>query len=123
MVIYLAGLQDIPSQLYEAIDIDGGTWFHKIKHVTLPLLSPVILFNVVIGLIQSFQQFAHVYIMTDGGPNNSTLLYALYLYRNAFSYMRMGYASALAWILFAIVFGTTLTIIRFSERRIYYSGQ
>ncbi len=121
MLIFLAGLQSIPSQLYEVSELDGAKWRHKFLHVTLPLLSPIIFFNMVVGIIQSFQVFAKVYIMTQGGPVNSTLVYVMYLYTRAFSYLEMGYGSALAWILFMIIF--TLTMIQFrASKWVYYQG-
>ena len=124
MVIYLAALQDVPQQLYEAADIDGASWVAKLAHVTLPLISPVIFFNVVMGLIGALQVFALPYVVTGGlgGPARSTTFYAMYLYNNAFKYLRMGYACAMAWILFLIVLGLTLAIMRVSRRRVYYAG-
>jgi len=124
MVIYLAGLQDVPHQLYEAADIDGASWFAKLGHVTLPLISPVIFFNVVMGLIGAFQVFALPYVLTGGlgGPVRSTTFYAMYLYNCAFKYLRMGYACAMAWILFLIVLGLTLAVMRISRGRVYYGG-
>ncbi|MBS4200468.1 sugar ABC transporter permease [Bacillus sp. FJAT-49732] len=123
MIIYLAALQDIPNDLYESADIDGATWWQKILFITIPMLTPVILFNLIMGLIGSFQYFTQAYIMTRGGPNDSTLFYALYLYNNAFSYFHMGYASAMAWILFAIVMSVTLLIFKSSARWVYYGGE
>lgn len=123
IIIYLAGLQGIPQQLYEAADIDGAQWWHKIIFITIPMLSPVILFNVIMGLIGSFQYFTQAYIMTGGGPINSTLFYSLYLYRNAFQYFRMGYACALAWLLFFLILSCTLLILRSSARWVYYGGK
>jgi multiple sugar transport system permease protein len=121
MLIFLAGLQSIPSQLYEVAELDGAKWRHKFMHVTIPLLSPIIFFNMVVGIIQSFQVFAKVYIMTQGGPVYSTLVYVMYLYTRAFSYLEMGYGSALAWILFMIIF--ILTMIQFrASRWVYYQG-
>ncbi|MCR2823063.1 carbohydrate ABC transporter permease [Lederbergia panacisoli] len=123
MIIYLAALQDIPNDLYESADIDGATWWHKILFITIPMLTPVILFNLIMGLIGSFQYFTQAYIMTGGGPNDSTLFYALYLYNNAFSYFHMGYASAMAWILFAIIMLVTLLVFKSSARWVYYGGE
>ncbi|MBA7501313.1 MAG: ABC transporter permease subunit [Clostridia bacterium] len=122
IIIYLAALQGIPLQLYEAAELDGAGIITKIRYITLPMISPAILFNVVISLIFAFQMFTQPFIMTDGGPGNSTLFYTLYLYRNAFKYFRMGYASGLAWILFIIVFGATVTIFKTSLKWIYYGG-
>lgn len=123
MIIYLAALQDIPNDMYESAEIDGATWWHKIMYITIPMLTPVILFNLIMGLIGSFQYFTQAYIMTGGGPNDSTLFYALYLYNNAFSYFHMGYASAMAWILFAIIMAVTLLIFKSSARWVYYGGE
>ena len=111
-IIFLAGLQQVPRALYEAATVDGAGLLQQFRHVTLPMLSPVIFFNLVMGIIGSFQYFTHVYVMTAGlggggrgagGPEFSTLVYPLYLYQNAFLFFRMGYASAMAWILFLIV--------------------
>ncbi len=121
-IIYLAGLQGIPDHLYEAAELDGANSLQKFRHVTLPMLSPVIFFNLVMGLIGSFQYFTQVYIMTNGGPQDSTLFYALYLFNRAFVDLRMGYASAMAWILFAITLACTLLVFRSSARWVYYEG-
>ncbi|NMB11476.1 MAG: sugar ABC transporter permease [Firmicutes bacterium] len=123
MLIFLAGLQGIPQQLYEAAEIDGASGWSRFVHVTLPMLSPVILFNLIMGIIGSFQVFTQGYIMTNGGPNNATLFYVLNLYNQAFRNLRMGYASALAWILFFIILGLTLLVIRESRERVYYEGE
>ena len=120
MVIYLAGLQSIPTELYEAADIDGAGWWRKLISMTIPLISPVILFNLIIGMINSFQVFTQAYVMTKGGPGNASLFYVLYLYRNAFQYFQMGYASALAWVLFVIVAFFAFLIFRTSKDRVYY---
>lgn len=120
MVIFLAGLQGVPAELYEAASIDGASTLQRFRRITLPMLTPVIFFNLLIGLIDSFQIFSSAYIMTDGGPQNRTLFYVLYLYRNGFKYFQMGYASALAWVLFVIVLLVTLVQFRFSKRWVYY---
>jgi multiple sugar transport system permease protein len=122
MIIYLAGIQDIPGELYESAAMDGASWFDKFFRITLPMLSPVILFNVIIGLIGSFQYFTQAYIITSGGPNESTLFYPYYLYNNAFSYFHMGYASAMAWILFVIILSVTLLVFKSSAFWVHYSG-
>lgn len=114
MVIYLAGLQNVPIELYEAADLDGANGRQRLRYVTLPMLSPVILFNLVMGIITSFQAFTNIYIMTGGGPNNSTLVYALYLYQNAFQFFRMGYASAMAWVLMLITIVALVFVFRTS---------
>jgi multiple sugar transport system permease protein len=122
MVIYLAGLQDVPQSLYDAAHIDGAGLWARFTHVTLPLMTPTIFYTLVMRVINIFQVFGIVYVMTDGmgGPINSTLVYLVYLYRNAFSYFKMGYASAMAWVLFMIILG--LTLIQFSLARswVYY---
>lgn len=122
VVIFLAGLQDVPVQLYEAAEIDGAGTLQKVFHVTIPILTPVILFNLLTGIIGSFQTFTQAYIMTNGGPANATLFYVLYLYRNGFQYVKMGYASALAWVLFVIILICTLAVLRTSRGWVYYGG-
>lgn len=120
MVIYLAGLQGIPEALYEAADIDGAGRWAKMRHVTLPLMSPVLFFNLIIGIIGSFQVFTAGYLMTKGGPSNSTLFYVLYTYNTAIRYMDMGYAALLAWVLFFIMLGLTMLVFRYVGRMVYY---
>src|SRR5207302_223455 len=110
MLTFLAGLQSVPEELQDAAQVDGAGAWHRFRHVTLPLLTPTLFFNLVISVIGSFQVFTQSYIITDGGPANATLTYALYLFRNAFQYFKMGYASALAWILFFIILLFTLLI-------------
>ncbi|MCH2227046.1 MAG: sugar ABC transporter permease [Candidatus Caenarcaniphilales bacterium] len=116
MIIYLAGLQNIPQALYEAADIDAASEWQKFWHISLPSLSPVILFNLVIGIIQVFQYFVPAYVMTSGGPKNSTLFYSLYIYQKAFEDFEMGYASALAWVLFLIILFFTWLAFRLVPR-------
>jgi multiple sugar transport system permease protein len=122
IVIYLAGLQNIPQHLYEAAELDGAGVIAKTIYVTIPMLTPTILFNLVMSLIGTFQYFAQVYIITNGGPLDSTLFYGLYLYNNAFAYLRMGYASALAWILTRIILFITMGVFKSSGRWVYYGG-
>jgi multiple sugar transport system permease protein len=125
MVIYLSGLQNVPQELYESAEIDGANWWRRIWHVTLPLISPVIYFNLIMGIIGALQTFTTVYVMTgnaDGNPARSTLLYALYLFSTAFYDLRMGYASAMAWILFVLIVALTLVATKLMEKRIHYSG-
>ena len=122
MVILLAGLKGIPQSLYEAAEIDGAGLFQRFRSVTLPLLTPAIFFNLIIAIIGAFQVFTQAYIMTEGGPSYSTLFYLLYLYRAAFENFRMGYASAMAWILFVIVLFFTLIQFRLSDRWVFYEG-
>ncbi len=123
MVVYLAGLQGIPGELYEAASMDGAGDLMKFQHITLPLLSPVILFNLVIGIINSFQVFTQALVMTGGGPNNSTLFFLLYLWRNAFGFLKMGYASALAWAIFAYILALTILVLRSSQAWVFYAGE
>lgn len=122
MVIFLAGLQGIPQTLYEVAELDGANWWQRFRAVTLPMLSPVILFNLVLGIIGSFQVFTSAYLLTNGGPQNSTLFAVLYLYRLSFEQFKMGYASALAWLLFAIILVFTLIQLRLSKAWVYYEG-
>jgi multiple sugar transport system permease protein len=123
MLIYLAGLQGIPTELYEAAEIDGANRWRKFISVTIPMLSPVIFFNLVMGIIGSLQIFTEGYVMTAGGPNNSTLFSVLYLYRNAFDYLQMGYASAIAWVLFLIILLLTLAVFKSSPLWVFYEEQ
>ena len=122
MVIYLAGLKNIPRSLYEAATIDGAGPWGRLWSVTIPTLSPLIFFNVVMGLIASFQIFTQAKVMTDGGPNGATLFYVLNLYRAAFEFHQMGYASALAWVLFLLILLLTLLIFRGSRGMVHYEG-
>jgi multiple sugar transport system permease protein len=122
MVIFLAGLQGIPQSLYEAAEIDGANGWQRFRAVTIPMLSPVILFNLVLGIIGSFQIFTSAYLLTGGGPQNSTLFTVLYLYRLGFEQFNMGLASALAWLLFAIILVFTLSQLRLSKAWVYYEG-
>lgn len=123
MLIYLAGLQGVPQQLYEAAEIDGANAWHRFVHVTVPMVSPVLFFNLLMGLIGALQTFTQGYIITNGGPQNSTLFYALYLYRRAFADFRMGYAAALAWVLFAIVLALSVLVFRYLGRQVYYEDE
>ncbi len=123
VVIYLAGLQGISPHLYEAAELDGAGAWQKTRHVTLPQLSPVIFYNLIIGVIATFQYFTQTFIMTNGGPQNSTLFYSLHLFHNAFRDFRMGQACAMAWILFLITLGATVALFRSSARWVYYEGE
>lgn len=122
MVIYLAGLKGIPESLYEAARIDGAGRMRAFFNVTLPQLSPLIFFNLIMGIIGSFQVFTQVYVMTNGGPGNATLVYVLKLYREAFEYHKMGYASAMAWVLFLVLLGLTLLVVKTSKSWVHYEG-
>lgn len=122
MVIFLAAIGDVPKSLYEAATIDGAGWWGRFRHVTLPMLSPVILFNLVMGLVRSVQTFASVYVLSEGTgqPGNSLLLFSLHLFLSAFSDLQMGYASAMAWLMFVVLVVTTLLLFRSSRRWVYY---
>ena len=122
MVIWLAGLKGIPQHLYEAAQIDGAGPVGRFRHVTLPMLSPYIFFNLIMGIIGTMQVFTQAYIMTQGGPDDSTMFYAYYLFNNAFRYFKMGYASALAWILFVIVLALTLFQLKVAPRWVHYES-
>jgi len=123
MLIFLAALQNVPDSLYEAADLDGAGRWRKFLHITVPQISPAIFFNLVMGIIGSFQVFAQAFLMTSGGPNKSTLFYVLYLYNKAFQDFEIGYASALAWILFVIILFFSLLVIRSSRLWVYYEGE
>jgi multiple sugar transport system permease protein len=120
MIIFLAGLQGIPQHLYEAAEIDGANYWQRFWNVTIPMMSPVIFFNLVIGLIGALQTFVPGYLMTRGGPQNSTLFYGLYIFWSAFRDFKMGYAAALSWVLFAIVLLLSLFVFRYLGRLVYY---
>lgn len=122
MVIFLAGLQAIPEHLYEAASLDGAGSWRRLINITIPMLTPALLFNLVVGIINSFQVFTFAYVMTRGGPLNSTTFYVYYVYRRAFEYFEMGYASALAVILFVVVMVLTALIFKWSNRWVYYEG-
>ncbi|MGH7739404.1 MAG: carbohydrate ABC transporter permease [bacterium] len=126
IVIYLAALQDVPIGLYEAAELDGARWYHKIRHVTLPIISPAIFFNVIMGFIAVLQIFAIPYVMTfpvPGQPARSALFYTMYLYENAFRYLRMGYACAMAVVMFLLILGLTWLFLRVSKKHVHYRGQ
>jgi multiple sugar transport system permease protein len=122
MLIYLAALQGLPRDVLAAAQVDGAGAWRRFWRVTIPLLTPAILFNLVLDLIGGFQTFTQAYIVTQGGPGNSSLFYMLYLYRNAFSYFRMGYASALAWLLFVFTLLVTILIFWSARRWVFYEG-
>lgn len=134
IVIYLAALQEVPEVYYEAAVIDGANWWRRFWHITWPAISPVTLFQLVMGIISSFQYFSQVFVMTStsssgsiseaaGGPGNSLLMYALYLFQNAFTFLKMGMASAMAWILFLITMLVTLFVLITSKKWVYYGGE
>ncbi len=120
MIIFLAGLQGVPKELYESAEIDGADAIQRFLCITLPMISPVIFFNLILGVIGSFSVFSVAFIATEGGPNYATWFYMLHLYYNAFSYFQMGYASALAWIFFVIIFILSFIQIKLSNRWVYY---
>ena len=122
VVIYLAGLQGIPEVLYEAAEIDGAGRWAKLRHVTVPLISPVMFFNLIMGIIGSFQVFTIGFLVTAGGPQNATLFYVLYTYRTGIQYFDMGYAAVLAWILFFIILGLTLFVFKYVGRLVHYEA-
>jgi len=123
MLLYLAGLQGIPTQLYDAAKIDGANALGRFWAVTIPMLTPTILFNLIASLIASWQIFSQSYLMTQGGPNNATLTMVLYLYNKGFQQFHFGYASAIAWALFLIVLGFTALVLRSSAAWVYYEGE
>lgn len=123
MVIYYAALNDIPIELYEAANLDGAKWWVKFWKITVPMISPAVLFNVITGMISILQLFDLPYILTNGGPSYSSYTWAMFIYDNAFKYMKMGYASAAAWLLFLITLGLTLLIFTLSKNKIYYGGE
>jgi multiple sugar transport system permease protein len=122
MLVYLGALQGIPTALYEAATLDGASAWRKFLHITIPMITPVLLLNLIMGIIGSFQVFTQAYIMTNGGPNYATLFYVLYLYQQAFQWFNMGYASALAWVLFLIILALTYLIFQTSSRWVYYEA-
>ena len=122
MLVYLAALQNVPVELNEAALIDGANRWQRFRHVLLPLISPTIFFNVMVSVIGSFKVFTLAKVITEGGPANSTLFYVLYLYRQAFESLRMGYATALGWILFLIIFALSALQIYASRRWVYYES-
>jgi multiple sugar transport system permease protein len=122
MIIFLAGLQNIPQSLYEAAEIDGAGAFARFRHITIPMLSPTIFFNLVIGLIGAFQVFTPVYIMTRGGPGTASMMLSMLIYRHGFEQFNMGYASLLAWILFVVVMILTLIQFTVARRWVHYEG-
>src|SRR5262249_18485553 len=122
LFIYLAALQAIPTNLYRAASVDGANWWHRFRYVTVPMMTPILFFNLIMGIIGSFQTFTNAYVMTQGGPNHPTTFYLLYLYQHAFQYLKMGYAAALALILFAIILGLTLLVFRSSAVWVYYES-
>lgn len=122
MLIYLAALQGVPQSLYDAASVDGANFLQKFRSVTIPMVTPAMFFNVVLGFIGSFQVFTIVYVLTNGGPANATLVYSLYLYQVAFRNLRMGYAASLAWILFLIILAITVIQLITARLWVYYEA-
>lgn len=130
IVIYLSGLQDVPTSLLEAAELDGANWWQRLRYITIPMVSPITLFNLITGMIAMFQYFAQAYIFRGSGgsgtplgaPLNSTLFYSVYLFQVGFQYLKIGYASALAWVLFLIILGCTILMLKVSDRFTYYAG-
>ena len=122
MLIYLGALQGVPSELYEAAEVDGAGPFRKFLKITIPMITPVIFFTLINGIIISLQEFQTPFILTGGGPADSSLFIVLYLYRNAFEWFKMGYASAIAWIIFAYVMVLSIVVMRSSKAWVYYEG-
>jgi multiple sugar transport system permease protein len=123
MILYLAALQGVPRGLYESAEVDGATWWTKFRHITIPMISPVLFLTIIFEVIGSFQVFTEAYVMTNGGPLNSTLFYNLYLYFKAFVDFDMGYACAMAWILCIVMLAFTLFQFRLSRRWVFYAGK
>jgi multiple sugar transport system permease protein len=122
MVLFLAALQGVPKSLNEAAILDGANWFDRFCNVTMPMISPVFLFQLIINIINSFQVFTQAFVMTQGGPHYATTFYVYNIYLNAFANFKMGYASALSWMLLVVVMVVTALIMKFSNRFVYYEG-
>ncbi|MEA1904765.1 MAG: sugar ABC transporter permease [Candidatus Hadarchaeota archaeon] len=123
MLIFLAGLQGVPEELYDAAEVDGANSWHKFRHVTLPMISPTFFFNLVLGIIGALQVFTLAYTATDGGPGRASWFFALHIYRNAFELFYMGYASSLAWLFLFLILALTLVNFQLSGRWVYYEGE
>jgi len=121
--IWLGGLQGIPTELYEAATIDGAGWWARLRHVTLPMLSPIIFYTLIMSVIGATQLFTEAFLITNGGPRFATLSYMLYLYNNAFAYLKMGQASAMAWLLFLVSLALTAIVFKSSPMWVHYEGQ
>jgi multiple sugar transport system permease protein len=123
MMILLAGLQGVPEELYEAAEVDGANFWHRFWNVTLPMLSPTLFLLLILGVIAALRVFATAFVATNGGPAYATWFYALHIYKHAFEYYSMGYASTLAWIFFILMFALTYIQFRASSRWVYYAGE
>ena len=126
IMIYLSGLQDVPLSLIEAAELDGANWWQRLWNITIPMVSPITVFALITGVIAMFQYFAQAYVFRGSGelgdPLNSTLFYSVYLYQNGFLFLKMGYASAMAWVLFIIILLCTLALLKLTDRFTYYAG-
>ncbi len=122
IVIYLAGLQGIPTDLYEAVEVDGANWWGRTRYITIPMMTPVLFFQLIMGLISALQVFSEIYVMTQGGPGDSTRVIMIYLYQTGFQFYQMGYGSTLAWILFVYILVLTLLVFRSATSWVYYEG-
>jgi len=123
IIMYLSGLQGIPKYLYESAKLDGASWWTRLIKITIPSMSPVILFTTLTGVIGGLQTFTQAYVMTNGGPNNESLFYAFYVYKHAFVWKQMGKACALAWVLFIVIFILTIIILKISKSKVYYESR
>ncbi len=123
MLIFLAGLQGVPQELYEAADMDGASAWSKFRHVTVPMISPTLLFNLILGVIGALKVFTLAFVATQGGPSYATWFFALHIYRQAFEYFRMGYGSALAWVFVVLLLAFTYIQMNWSRRWVYYAGE
>ena len=123
IIMYLAGLQAVPKDLYEAATLDGARFWKKLFHITIPSMSPIILFTFLTSLIATLQTFSQAYIMTSGGPNHATLFYAYYLYQNGVVYKKMGKACAMAWLFFIVVMLLSLVVLKVSGKVVYYESE
>ena len=120
MVLYLAAMQGVSTTLYDAAKVDGASAWQRLWNVTIPMTSPTVLFMFMMGIIGSFQVFTQVFVISGGGPANATLMYVLYLYMNGWQFFKMGYAAALAWVLFALILVLTLLTLKLSGRLVFY---
>ncbi|MBN1900024.1 sugar ABC transporter permease, partial [Candidatus Sumerlaeota bacterium] len=123
MLIFLAALQDVPEELYESAEMDGASAWRKFRNITFPLITPALYFNLIVGIIASIQIFAVPYVMTGRGPADSSYFFTMYIYDNAFKYLRMGYASAMAWIMFVMILILTILAMRISSRYVFYGRE
>lgn len=123
IIMYLSGLQSISKDLYEAAKIDGANFWKKLIHITIPAMSPILLFTTLTSIIGSLQTFTQAYVMTEGGPNHSSLFYAFYVYKHAFTWRKMGKACALAWILFIVIFSISMLILKIASSKVYYEAK